>query len=328
MRVEVDRVEVLNRTVRRMISGGLVRQKTLKGDVECSGVALHSGKSVRMRLRPAAPESGIRFRRTDVDANVCDIPARFDNVVETRLCTTVANKHGVKVATIEHLMAALAGCEIDNAIIELDADEVPVMDGSSAPFVRLIEGIGIKEQSLPRRAIRVVRPISVRDGAKFLKVEPSDVPLVNLEIEFDCASIGRQSLTLPMTKDAFVDGVADARTFGFLHEVEALRAAGLARGGSLDNAVVLSDAGILNEEGLRHQDEFVRHKILDCIGDLYLAGAPIIGAVSGSCSGHALNNALLLALFEDETAWVWESVEADDFDDAATWEAEPELMPA
>lgn len=313
-----------------MVSGGLVRQKTLKHDIVCEGIALHSGRTVKMRLRPAAPDSGIHFCRTDVDSAISDIPARFDAVVDTRLCTTIANEHGVKVSTIEHLMAALAGCEVDNVIVELDAEEVPVMDGSSAPFVALIEETGTVEQSLPRKAIRILRPVTVREDEKFLTVEPSEHPQVTLEINFDCAQIGRQSLTLPITKDAFVEDIADARTFGFLHEVEALRQAGLARGGSLENAVVLSEDKVLNKEGLRHQDEFVRHKILDCIGDLYLAGAPVLGAVSGSCSGHALNNALLRSLLADEKAWEWETIEEDTFVEAdnVSWAPEPALATA
>lgn len=311
-----------------MVSGGLVRQKTLKHDIDCEGIALHSGLPVKLRLCAAAPDSGIRFHRTDVDAAKAEIRASYDNVVDTRLCTTIANEHGVKVSTIEHLMAALAGLEIDNAIIELDAEEVPVMDGSSAPFIAMIEKAGIVEQNLPRKAIRILRTVSVCDGSKFLKVEPSETPVVNLEIDFACDRIGRQSLSLPMTKDAFVEDVSDARTFGFLHEVEALREMGLARGGSLENAVVLSEGEVLNEEGLRHKDEFVRHKILDCIGDLYLAGAPVMGAVSGSCSGHALNNALLRSLLADETAWVWETIETEEPAEIATWEAEPAMVPA
>jgi len=311
-----------------MVSGGLVRQKTLKHDIDCEGIALHSGLPVKMRLCAAAADSGIRFHRTDVDAAKADIRASYDNVVDTRLCTTIANEHGVKVSTIEHLMAALAGLEIDNAIIELNAEEVPVMDGSSAPFIAMIEKAGIVEQNLPRKAIRILRTVSVRDGSKFLKVEPSETPVVNLEIDFVCDRIGRQSLSLPMTKDAFVEDVSNARTFGFLHEVEALREMGLARGGSLENAVVLSEGEVLNEEGLRHKDEFVRHKILDCIGDLYLAGAPVMGAVSGSCSGHALNNALLRSLLADETAWVWETIETEEPAQIATWEVEPAMVPA
>ncbi len=325
---EVDRVDGLNRTMRRMISGSVVRQKTLKRDIECTGIALHSGFTVNMRICAAAPDSGIYFRRTDVDPKIGEVQACHDNVVDTRLCTTIANEHGVKVSTIEHLMAAFAGAEIDNAVVEVDGEEVPAMDGSAAPFFKMIEDAGVIEQCLPRKAIRILRTVSVRDKSKFLKVEPADQAMVNLEIEFKCDSIGRQSLAVPVTKDAFRDYIADARTFGFLREVEALRAAGLARGGSLDNAVVLSDGKVLNEEGLRHGDEFVRHKILDCIGDRYLAGSPTIGAVSGSCSGHGLNNALLLALFEDESAWVWDTIEDERSVDAPAWETEPALMPA
>lgn len=321
-------MNVFNRTVRRMVGDRTVRQKTLKRDVECGGVALHSGDLVNMRICAAAPNSGIRFRRTDRVSSINEIDARYDNVIDTRLCTSIANEYEVKVSTIEHLMAALSGSEIDNAVVELDGEEVPVMDGSAAPFIALIERAGIIEQNLPRKTIRVLRTVSVQDGSKFLKFEPADRAVINLEIDFDCESIGRQSLAVPISKAAFHDDVANARTFGFLHEVQALRAAGLARGGSLENAVVLSGGKVLNEEGLRHSDEFVRHKILDCIGDLYLAGAPIIGAVSGSCSGHALNNDLLFALFENEDAWAWETAEEDVPFDTNTWEAEPALMRA
>lgn len=321
-------MELLNRTVRRIASGRAVRQKTIKRDIECTGVALHSGDTVHMRVCAAAANSGIRFRRTDCSSSVNEIDARYDNVVDTRLCTAIANEHGVKASTIEHLMAALSGSEVDNVVVELDGEEVPVMDGSAAPFVALIEQAGLVEQNAPRKAVRILRTVSVRDGSKFLKIEPSDRAIVNLEIEFDCESIGRQSLALPICKEAFQGDVADARTFGFLHEVESLRAAGFAQGGSLENAVVLSQGEILNEEGLRHKDEFVRHKILDCIGDLYLAGAPIVGAVSGSCSGHTLNNSLLRALFEDERAWVWETVTEDEPFDSNAWEGKPALMPA
>jgi UDP-3-O-[3-hydroxymyristoyl] N-acetylglucosamine deacetylase len=321
-------VEILNKTVRRLVSSGLVRQKTLKHDIDCEGIALHSGLPVKMRLCAAAPDFGIRFHRTDIDSAQADILASYDVVVDTRLCTTIANEHGVKVSTIEHLMAALAGLEIDNAIIELDAEEVPVMDGSSAPFVAMIEKAGIVEQSLPRKAIRILRTVSVRDGSKFLKVEPSEMPVINLEIDFECDRIGRQALSLPMTKEAFVEDISDARTFGFLHEVEVLRQMGLARGGSLENAIVLSEGKVLNEEGLRHKDEFVRHKILDCIGDLYLAGAPVMGAVSGSCSGHTLNNALLRTLLADETAWVWETIESEEPVETATFDAQLAMVSA
>ena len=322
-------MEVLNRTVRRIVSGGLKRQKTLKSIIECDGVALHSGLSVKMKVCPAAPDTGIVFRRIDVEPKSRDIRARFDNVVDTRLCTKIANEQGISVSTIEHLMAALAGCEIDNAIVELNAGEVPVMDGSSEPFVKLFEEIGFVEQGLPRRIVRVLRSVTVRDGRKFLTIAPSDSPSIELEIDFECLKIGRQSRYMPINKDVFLSEIANSRTFGFLDEVEALQAAGLAQGGSLDNAVVLSNGEVLNEGGLRHHDEFVRHKILDCLGDLYLAGAPVLGQVKGSCSGHALNNALLRALLEDETAWVWDTVEeADAVENTDDWNFEPGMVTA
>ena len=322
-------MEVLNRTARRIVSGGLKRQKTLENGIECGGVALHSGLSVKMQVCPAAPDTGIVFRRIDVEPKSRDIRARFDNVVDTRLCTKIANEQGISVSTIEHLMAALAGCEIDNAIVELNAGEVPVMDGSSGPFVKLFEEIGFVEQGLPRRIVRVLRSVTVRDGHKFLTITPSDAPSIKLEIDFECLKIGRQARHMPINKDVFLSEIANSRTFGFLDEVEALQAAGLAQGGSLDNAVVLSNGEVLNEGGLRHHDEFVRHKILDCLGDLYLAGAPVLGQVTGSCSGHALNNALLRALLEDETAWVWDTVEeADAVEDTDDWNFESAMATA
>ncbi len=299
--------DLLSQTVRRAISGSVVRQKTLQEEVRCTGVSLHGGASVALRLTPAAADSGIVFRR--IDADDAEIEARFENVVDTRLCMKIQNADGVSVATIEHLMAALAACEVDNVVVELDGDEVPVMDGSAEPFVRLIESVGVAEQEAPRRAIRVLRPITVRDGAKFLSIEPAEVAVMGLEIEFDAARIGCQSKTVELSGPAIRGELAAARTFGFLHEVEAMHQAGLARGGSLDNAVVIDGNDVMNEDGLRFEDEFVRHKLLDCVGDLYLAGGPIIGAISGSRVGHALNNALLEALFADETAWTWATIE-------------------
>ena len=201
-------MEVLNRTVRRIVSGGLIRQKTLKSDIKCDGIALHSGLPVKMHVFPAAPETGILFRRIDVELGSRDIQARFDNVVDTRLCTKISNEQGVSVSTIEHLMAALAGCEIDNAIIELNAGEVPVMDGSSEPFVKLFEEIGFVEQGLPRRIVRVLRSVTVRDGRKFLTITPSDAPSIELEIDFECLKIGRQSRHMPINKDVFLSEFA------------------------------------------------------------------------------------------------------------------------
>ena len=256
-----------------------------------------------MTLHPAGIGAGIVFRRTDVSGAARTVAASWENVVDTRMATTIGNADGVTVSTIEHLMAAFAGCGIDNAVVEIDAPEVPVMDGSSAPFVFLVECAGVVGQAAPRRAIRIDRPVRVGDRRKSLALSPDDAFSVSFRIDFDSAAIARQKLSLRLVNGTFKTDIARARTFGFAHEVEALREAGLARGGSLDNAVVISGGTVLNGDGLRYEDEFVRHKILDCIGDLYLAGAPIIGEVKALRSGHALNHHLLTALFADADAW-------------------------
>ncbi|MEQ8603538.1 MAG: UDP-3-O-acyl-N-acetylglucosamine deacetylase [Marivibrio sp.] len=274
-------------------------QRTLRSAICCSGVGLHSGETVTMTLTPAEPDVGIVFRRTDLKNGARDIPARFDAVVDTRLCTTLGNDHGTRVATVEHLMAALAGCGVDNAIVEIDAPEVPVMDGSSEPFVFLIECAGVVDQAAARRTLVVRRPVAVEEGDARASLEPSDGFTISLDIDFASRAIGRQELHLDVCDLSFKREISRARTFGFLHEVEALRAAGLARGGSLDNAVVVDGDTVLNQEGLRFEDEFVRHKVLDCIGDMALAGAPIAGRLRGRRTGHGLNNRLLRALFAD-----------------------------
>jgi len=281
------------------VSGGRF-QKTLKSAIHCSGVGLHSGEKIAMSLHPSAVDTGIVFRRTDGAAKGEIIPARFDRVRDTRLCTALASDNGAMVGTVEHLMAALAGCEIDNAVIELDGPEVPIMDGSSEPFVFLIECAGVEEQAAPRRAIRVLREVSVSEGSGQVSLSPADSFSIGLSIDFSSKAIGRQELFLNLSGDAFRNDIAKARTFGFLHEVEALRQMGLARGGSLDNAVVISGDRIMNEGGLRFEDEFVRHKVLDCVGDLYLAGGPLLAHYRGRRPGHALHNALLRALFADK----------------------------
>ena len=263
-----------------------------------------------MTLHPAEAGSGVAFRRSDIatrDGAAQDaiVPAHWRYVVDTRMATTVANEAGVSVATIEHLMAALAGCGVDNAVIELDGPEVPVMDGSAAPFVFLIECAGVIEQDAPRRAIKVLKPVSVGDEQRSLTIRPARTFAISFEIDFESRAVSRQALSLKLVNGAFKTDIARARTFGFEHEVSALRAAGLALGGSLENAVVVRGDTILNIDGLRYGDEFVRHKILDCVGDLYLAGAPIIGAVEGACSGHALNHRLLQTLLGDSSAWRW-----------------------
>ena len=284
-------------------SAGVVRQRTLKNSISCSGVGLHSGRRVSLTLHPAEPDTGIAFKRSDLDDGCALIPARWDRVVDTFLCTAIGNEHGVRVATIEHLMAALAGCHIDNALIEVDGPEVPAMDGSAAPFVFLIECAGVVEQEAGRRAIEVLKPVTVIDSGRTAALLPDERFRISCEIEFDSDLIAHQAFSVELHNGAFKSEISRARTFGFAHEVDQLRAAGLARGGSMENAIVISDNKILNEEGLRFEDEFVRHKVLDSIGDLYLAGGPIIGHFRGLRTGHEMNNALLQALFADETAW-------------------------
>jgi len=280
-----------------------VRQTTLKSAISCSGIALHSGDKVSLTLRPAKPDQGIVFKRTDIKGNGAEIPARWDRVVDTTMCTTLGNADGTTIATVEHLMAALSGCRIDNAIVEVSGPEVPIMDGSSQPFVFLVECAGVEELDAPRRVIRVKKPVSVADGDGMAALVPDSGFSVSFEIDFNSAAVSRQSLAVGLFNGSFKKELARARTFGFLHEVEQLRAAGLARGGSLDNAIVISGDKVLNEDGLRYDDEFVRHKALDAVGDLYLAGAPILGAFQGICTGHAANNRLLRELFADPDAW-------------------------
>ncbi len=280
-----------------------VRQTTLKSAIHCSGIALHSGAKVSMTLKPAAPGHGIRFRRTDIPGRGGVIPARWDMVVDTRLCTTLGTADGVTVGTVEHLMAALAGSRVDNVEIEINGPEVPIMDGSAAPFVFLIECAGVVQQDAARRAIRVERAVTVGDSDRFATLSPSRGLSVGFEIDFDSAAVARQELRLDITPASFKAALSRARTFGFLHEVEHLRSIGLARGGSLDNAVVVSGDTILNEGGLRYDDEFVRHKMLDAVGDLYLAGGPILGHFQGRRCGHQTHNAVLRALFADPANW-------------------------
>jgi UDP-3-O-[3-hydroxymyristoyl] N-acetylglucosamine deacetylase len=278
-------------------------QKTLKSSIGCSGIGLHSGRKVSMTLHPADAETGIVFQRSDMKGETGTVCASWQNVVDTRMATTLGNADGARIATVEHLMAALAGCGIDNAIVEIDGPEVPVMDGSSAPFVFLVECAGIRLQHKARQAIKIEKPILVGDDRKFLSIRPDEAFSVSFEIDFNDSPVAQQQLSLRLINGTFKTEIARARTFGFAHEVDALREAGLARGGSLDNAVVINGNEVLNGDGLRYQDEFVRHKILDCVGDLYLAGAPIIGAVDALRSGHALNSSLLHTLFKNPDAW-------------------------
>jgi UDP-3-O-[3-hydroxymyristoyl] N-acetylglucosamine deacetylase len=302
-------------------AGRLVRQQTLKNSIHCSGVALHSGAKVSMVLHPAEADTGIVFRRTDATGG-SEIQALWRNAVETPLCTTLVDSRGNQVATIEHLMAALSACGIDNAVIELNGPEVPIMDGSAAPFVFLIECAGVAVQASPRRALRILREVSVSEPHRSASLASGSSFTVGFEIEFGDTLIGRQEWFTEVTESAFKRDVARARTFGMAQDIEKMRAMGLARGGSLDNAIVVNGQEILNEEGLRFHNEFVRHKVLDSIGDLYLVGAPIIGHFQGDRAGHALTLRLLQTLFAEEGAWEWTELTATPI--AAGAQAQPE----
>ncbi len=278
-------------------------QRTVRTPIDCTGIGVHSGRRARLGIAPAPAGTGIVFRRSDIGA---DIPARFDHVVDTRLCTVLgdANDPAVRVGTVEHLMAAFAGCGIDNAIVTVDGPEVPILDGSAAPFVFLLDCAGSVEQDAPRAEIEILRPVRVEDGAAFAELRPGLGGFVMaMAIDFRAEAIGRQSLTLPLESGTFRRDLAPARTFTDATVVAQLHAAGLALGGSLDNAVVVDGAAVLNREGLRMTDEFVRHKLVDAVGDLALAGARLRGRFIGHRSGHALNNRLLRALFADPAAW-------------------------
>jgi UDP-3-O-[3-hydroxymyristoyl] N-acetylglucosamine deacetylase len=289
------------------------RQKTLRGVAQCSGVGVHSGEKVTLRLLPAEPDTGIVFIRTDLKNGARSIRALWDNVIDTRLCTVIGNDHGGKVATIEHLMAALSAAEVDNAIVEVDGPEVPVMDGSADAFVFLIEMAGVKEQNALRREIVIIKPVEFSLNGKSVSLTPSDEAQFSVQIAFDNALIGTQDHNLTLSRQAFKAQISRARTFGFLKDVEAMTKVGLMRGGSLDNAIVIDGDRVMNEGGLRYGDEFVRHKTLDAVGDLALAGAPIRGHYKGVLPGHAMNNALLQTLFSDTSAWVMETADESAF---------------
>ena len=282
-------------------------QRTLKSSIDCSGVALHSGDPVSMTLHPAEVNTGVVFVRADRKTGERLIPATWDRVVDTTLCTVIGNEHGATIGTIEHLMAALRGCGVDNVVVEVDGPEVPIMDGSAEPFVFLIECAGTVAQPATRRAIRVLRPVHVDDGRRGATLEPAASSSFSLELEFPTQTLARQEGFIRLANGAFKNDLARARTFGFLAEVDDLRRRGLARGGSLDNAIVIHGKDVLNVGGLRYEDELVRHKLLDAIGDLFLAGAPIIGHFHGRRSGHKVNNDLLRALFADDTAWCFDT---------------------
>jgi UDP-3-O-[3-hydroxymyristoyl] N-acetylglucosamine deacetylase len=280
----------------------MLRQRTLKSLVSATGVGLHTGQKVRLTLRPAQPDTGVVFRRLDLPS-APEIRARADLVGETRLCSCLVSG-GTKIYTIEHLMSALAGLGVDNVYVDLDGPEVPIMDGSAAPFVLLIQQAGIEEQGAPKRFLRVKKRVEAKDGDKWAVLEPYEGFRLSFSIVYDHPVIEKSntSLSVDFATTSYLKEVARARTYGFMHEVEALRDAGLALGGGLENAVVLDDHRVLNAEGLRFGDEFIRHKILDAIGDLYLLGRPLLAAFSAHKSGHALNNGLLRELIADPAA--------------------------
>ena len=277
-------------------------QHTLAGPAVFAGVGLHTGQRARAAILPAPADSGIVFLRTDVEGDG-RIEARARNVSSTRLSTVIANASGAAVSTVEHLLAALYGLGIDNALVELDGPEAPIMDGSAEPFVRLIDRAGRRRQQAPRQAIEILEPVEATDGGKRAALVPASGFEVFVEIAFESAAIGRQRLDMAVDEEAFRSTLADCRTFGFLHEVEALREAGLAQGGSLDNAIVIDGELVLNPGGLKRPDEFVRHKAVDAIGDLATLGRPLIGRYEGRYAGHALNNALARALLARPQAW-------------------------
>ncbi|MEX0735696.1 MAG: UDP-3-O-acyl-N-acetylglucosamine deacetylase [Steroidobacteraceae bacterium] len=281
----------------------MAQQRTLRDAIRATGIGLHTGRKVLMVLRPAPPNTGIVFRRVDLDPPV-DIPAQATNVTETTLGTTLSLGE-TGVSTVEHLLSAMAGLGIDNAFIELTAGEVPIMDGSAGPFVFLIQSAGIEVQASPKKFVRVRRRVEVQDGDKWARFDPHEGFRVNFEIEFDHPVFHRHSqrATMDFSTTTFLREVSRARTFGFMRDMESLRGRNLALGGTLDNAIVLDDYRILNEDGLRYEDEFVRHKILDAIGDLYLLGHSLIGEFTGFKSGHGLNNRLLRAMLADAEAW-------------------------
>jgi UDP-3-O-[3-hydroxymyristoyl] N-acetylglucosamine deacetylase len=282
----------------------ILLQTTLKSDVSFEGIGLHSGAPVRVVLHPASANTGIVFRRTDI-AEFPMLPARWNDVVVSPLNTRLTNASGVTVSTIEHLMAALAGCGVHNVIIDIDGPEVPILDGSAASFVRGIVEAGLTRLSAPLRAIEILKDVAVSDGPAFARLSPATTLQIEFEIEFEDAAIGRQKKTLNMANGAFVRELCDSRTFCRSADVDAMRANGLALGGTMENAVVVDGDKVLTPGGLRHTDEAVRHKMLDALGDLYTAGAPILGRYTGTRAGHAMTNKLLHALFAQPDAWRW-----------------------
>lgn len=302
----------------------MLKQKTLKNLVRAVGIGLHSGRKVELVLRPAAADTGIVYRRIDLDPPV-DIPARAESVVDVRMATTLG-KDGAIIGTVEHLSSALAGLGVDNCYIDVDAPEIPIMDGSAASFVFLIQSAGLVEQNAPRRFIRVLKPVEIREGDKWVRLEPHFGFKLSFSIDFNHPAIDatEQTVEVDLAREPFVTTVARARTFGFVNDVEALRAAGLAKGGNFENAIVMDEFRVLNADGLRSDDEFAKHKLLDAMGDLYVLGKPLIASYSAHKGGHALNNKLLRALLADQTAC--ETVTFEDAAAAPTAFLQPSLV--
>ena len=290
----------------------MIRQRTLKEIVKTTGVGLHSGRKVTLTLRPAATNTGVIYRRTDVNPPV-DFPADPESVRDTMLCTALVNDQGIRISTVEHLNAALAGMGIDNIIVEVDAPEIPIMDGSASPFVFLLQQAGVEEQNAAKRFIRIKKPVRFEDGDKWAEFKPFNGFRMDFEIEFNHPAIesDEQRLVFDFSSKRFVKEISRARTFGFMRDIEYLQSQNLVLGGSFDNAIVLDDYRILNEEGLRFENEFVTHKVLDAIGDLYMCGHPIIGEFRAFKSGHGLNNQLLRSVLADQEAWEWVTFEEE-----------------
>ena len=302
----------------------MIKQRTLKNMIRATGVGLHTGTKVYMTLRPAAANTGIVFRRTDLDPPV-EIRGEPYAVGDTRLSSCL-ERSGARISTVEHLMSALAGLGVDNVYVDLTAGEVPIMDGSAGPFVFLLQSAGIEEQNARKKFIRVLKPVEVREGDKWARFEPHNGFKLTMSIDFAHPVFDKtpQSVTVDFSTTSFVKEVSRARTFGFMQDVEMMRSQGLALGGSLDNAIVMDEYRVLNTDGLRYEDEFVKHKVLDAIGDLYLLGHPLIGAFSGHKTGHALNNRLLRRLMEDKPSWELVSFERpEDAPAFLTWQPQP-----
>jgi len=294
------------------------RQRTVRNEVSCTGIGLHSGQKVGLTIRPAPPDTGIKFLRSDL-AGRRTIKAHFENVVNTQMSTTIGI-NGTRISTIEHLMAAFFGFGIDNALVELDGPEVPIMDGSSAPFIFLLKSVGVKEQRKPKQFIIIKKPLKIQDGTRFIQINPSKELKISYTIDFHHPLITNQTYHLSFSGRDFINEISKARTFGFLKDIQTLREAGLAKGGSLDNAIVIDDFRVLNEDGLRYKDEFVRHKILDFIGDLAIIGSPVIGHFHVHKSGHSLNQAMLRKLIASKRYWKRVIIEKSekDFQDSVT----------